>query len=175
MRIISGVCSSIFYETFVLFKEELAQLCNYFDEGGVRMKSFVDTMPKEARRIYEEVLVKPVIKEYSEKLRQIELEKERAEKQKERAEKHKERAEREKEREKAERERERERAERERERAEKELRMTCQEVVANRFPDISSSALMAVNRLSFSKCNQLLKELDRISDAHECEAFLKSL
>ena len=86
--------SSLFYETFILFRKEMPELCHYFDEGEVKMKSFVDTMPPEARRVYEDVLVKPVIKEYGEKLRQVELEKKMVE-----GEREKERLERERERE----------------------------------------------------------------------------
>jgi hypothetical protein len=146
----------IFYETMVLFKD-LPELAQFFDEGGLKMKSFADTMPEPTRKIYEEVLVAPVIKQYEEKLKQGELEKERIE------------AELEKEKAAAELEREREKAEKE------ELRATCQQVIFNKFPDISGGVLVAVNQLNSSQCNQLLRGLDKIRDAHECEAFLKNL
>jgi len=170
----------IFYETMVLFKD-LDDLVNFFDEGGLKMKSFADTMPKYTRKIYEEVLVAPVVKrlkeefkeeklrltqEYGEKLKQVKKEKER-----EKAEKEREKAE--KEREKA--EKEREKAEKEKAEVEKEIMATCQRLIVNKFPDISGSALVAVNQLSFSQCNQLLMELDKIRDVHECEAFIKNL
>ncbi|MEW6380300.1 MAG: hypothetical protein AB1611_11935, partial [bacterium] len=111
------------------------------------------------RKIYEEVLVAPVIKKYEEKLQQVEMERER-----ERIEK----AEAELEREKLE-------AEIEREKAEKEIRATCQQVIFNKFPDVSGGVLVAVNQLSFSQCNQLLRGLEKIKDAHDCEAFIKNL
>jgi hypothetical protein len=134
----------IFYETMVLFKD-LPELAHYFDEGGLKMKSFADTMPEPTRKIYEEVLVAPVVKrltqEYDEKLKQAEMEKEKIEL----------------------------------ERAEKEIRATCQQVIYNKFPDVSGGALVAVNQLSFSQCNQLLRGLEKIKDAHDCEAFLKNL
>jgi len=132
----------IFYETMVLFKD-LPELVQFFDERGLKMKSFVDTMPEPTRKIYEEVLVAPVVKRYEEKLKQEEMERE---------------------------------LEREREKAEKEeLRATCQQVIFNKFPDISGGALMAVNQLNFSQCNQLLRGLEKIGDVHECEAFIKNL
>ena len=139
----------IFYETMVLFKD-LPDLAHYFDEGGLKMKSFADTMPESTRKIYEEVLVAPVVKrltqEYGEKLKQVELEREKTE------------------------------AKLERKKAEKEeLRATCQQVIFNKFPDISGGALVAVNQFSFSQCNQLLRGLEKMRDAQECEAFLKSL
>ncbi|MEW6379853.1 MAG: hypothetical protein AB1611_09620 [bacterium] len=127
----------IFYETMVLFKD-LPELVHFFDEGGLKMKSFVDTMPEPARKIYEEVLVAPVVKrltqEFEGKLQQAELEK-----------------------------------------AEQEIRATCQQVIFNKFPDVSAAALVAVNRLSFSQCNQLLRKLEKIKDVHDCEAFVKNL
>jgi len=159
----------IFYETMVFFKD-LPELAHFFDEGGLKMKSFADTMPEPTRKIYEEVLVAPVVKrltqEYGEKLKLVELERER------------ERAEATLERERAEARLEIERAETklEMERAEKEeLRATCQQVIFNRFPDISAAALVAMNQLSFSQCNQLLRGLEKIRDAQECEAFLRDL
>ena len=144
--------TSVFYEALVFFKQQLPDLVDYFDEGGIKMKSFVDTMPKAVRDIYEEVLVRPVVKKYGEKLRQVELEK-KLEVERERA--------------------ERERAERER--AEKELRATCLQAVANKFPDISAKALLTINQLSFSQCNKLLIELGVIADVHNYELFLKKL
>ncbi len=151
--------SSIFYETFVLFRQELPDLADYFDQGGVKMKSFVDSMPKAAREIYEEVLVTPVIKEYGEKLKQVELERVI-----------------ERERERAERERaEWAEREREHERAEKELIATCQQVVLNKFPDIPAKLLLAINQMNFSKCNQLLRELGTVSDVQGFEAILEKL
>lgn len=164
--------TSLFYEALVFFKQQLPDLVDYFDEGGIKMKSFVDTMPKAVRDIYEEVLVRPVVKKYGEKLkqygdklRQVELEK-KLEVERERAER---------ERERAVLERERERAELERDRAEKELRATCLQAVANKFPDISAKALLTINQLSFSQCNKLLIELGVIADVHNYELFLKKL
>jgi hypothetical protein len=145
----------IFYETMVLFKD-LPELAQFFDEGGLKMKSFADTMPEPTRKIYEEVLVAPVVKrlsqEHGEKLKQVELEREKAEAKLEKTE-----------------------AELEKEKAEKDLRATCQQVIFNKFPDVSAGALVAVNQLSFSQCNQLLRGLEKFRDAHECEAFLKNL
>ena len=184
----------IFYETMKLFKG-FSKLIRFFDERGLKMKSFADTMPAPTRKIYEEVLVAPVVKrlthEYGEKLKQGELEKEKAEKEREkieaelereRAEKEKERIEAELEKERIEARLERERVEKERieaemarERAEKEIRATCQQVILNKFPDVSGSALVAVNQLSFSQCNQLLRGLERVRDVRDCETFLKSL
>jgi hypothetical protein len=173
----------IFYETMVLFKD-LPELAQFFDEGGLKMKSFVDTMPEPTRKIYEEVLVAPVVKRYEEKLKREELERERieAELEKEKAaaalEKEKAAAALEKEKAAAALEKERAAAEleREREKAEKEeLRATCQQVIFNKFPDISGGALVAVNQLNSSQCNQLLRGLDKIRDVHACEAFLKNL
>jgi hypothetical protein len=186
----------IFYETMVLFKD-LPELTQFFDEGGLKMKSFVDTMPEPTRKIYEEVLVAPVVKVYEEKLKQGKLEREKIEAKLEREkiegklerEKIEAKLEREKieaklEREKieaelekteAELEKERIEAKLEKEKVEENLRTTCQQVIFNKFPDISASALVAVNQLSFSQCNQLLRGLDKIRDAHECEAFLKNL
>jgi len=108
-----------------------------------------------------------MLKEYEEKLRLVELEKERAEKEREKAEREREKAERE--REKA----EREKAEREKE--ERELKMTCQEAVINRFADISTKALISINKLNFSECNQLLKELNKMDKVGDCEALLEKL
>jgi hypothetical protein len=154
----------IFYETMVLFKD-LPELAHFFDEGGVKMKSFVDTMPEPTRKIYEEVLVAPVVKrltqEHGEKLKQIEMEREKTEAKLEKTE--------------AEMIKERMEAEIEREKAEKEIRATCQQVILNKFPDVSGAALVAVNQLSFSQCNQLLRGLEKIKDVHDCEAFLKNL
>jgi hypothetical protein len=154
----------VFYETLFFFRKDLPDLYNYFDEGGKKMKSFADTMPKDLRELYEEVLVTPVIKEYQEKLKHLELEKERAEREME-----KERAE--KEMERAEKEMEKERAGKE----EGELRGTCQVVISHRFPDISTGALVSINQLSFSGCSHLLRELEKISTVHDCEILLKNL
>lgn len=150
----------IFYETMVFFKD-LPELIHFFDERGLKMKSFADTMPEPTRKIYEEVLVAPVIKAYEEKLKQEEIEREKTEAKLEKTE--------------AKLERERIEAELEKEKAEKDLRMTCQQVISNKFPDISASALVAVNQLNFSQCNQLLRGLENIGDVHACEAFLKNL
>jgi hypothetical protein len=141
----------IFYETMVLFKD-LPELAQFFDEGGLKMKSFVDTMPEPTRKIYEEVLVAPVVKRYEEKLKREELERERAEAKLEKTE-----------------------AELEKEKAEKELRTSCQQVIFNKFPDISGGTLVTVTQLNSSQCNQLLRGLDKIRDVHACEAFLKNL
>jgi hypothetical protein len=159
----------IFYETMVLFKD-LPELTQFFDEGGLKMKSFVDTMPEPTRKIYEEVLVAPVVKVYEEKLKREELERERAEAKLEKTE-----AELEKGRIEAKLEKERIEAKLEKEKVEGNLRTTCQQVILNKFPNISGGALMAVNQLSFSQCNELLRGLDKIRDVHECEAFLKDL
>ncbi len=154
----------IFYETMVLFKD-LPELAHFFDEGGLKMKSFVDTMPEPTRKIYEEVLVVPVVRrltqEHGEKLKQVEMEREKTEAKLE----------------KTEAELEKTEAELiiEREKAEKEIRATCQQVIFNKFPDVSGGVLVAVNQLSFSQCNQLLRGLEKIRDVQECEAFLKNL
>lgn len=147
----------IFYETLGFFRKDLPDLYNYFDEGGIKMKSFIDTIPEGTREIYEAVLVTPVIKEYQERLKHLEMEKEM-----ERAEKEMERAEKEKEKQRAEKE-------------EDELRKTCECVVSHKFPDISAIALVSINQLSFSDCSFLLRELEKISNVHDCESFLKNL
>ncbi|MEW6381622.1 MAG: hypothetical protein AB1611_18750 [bacterium] len=174
--------ANIFYETLGFFIKDLPDLYNYFDEGGIKMKSFIDTIPKGTREIYKEVLVTPVVKEYQEKLKQLKMEKKRAEKEKKRAEKERERTEKEMERERAEKERERtekemerERAEKEREKEKSELQKTCQLVVSHRFPDIPAASLMSISQLSFSDCSHLLRELEGISNAHDCEILIENL
>jgi hypothetical protein len=157
----------IFYETMVLFRD-LPELAQFFDEGGLKMKSFVDTMPEPTRKIYEEVLVAPVIKRYEEKLKQAQMEKTEAKLERERIEAELEKTE-------AELEKERIEAKLEKEKVEENLRTTCQQVILNKFPDVSGGALMAVNQLSFSQCNQLLRGLEKVGDVHACEAFIKNL
>jgi chromosome segregation ATPase len=165
----------------VLFRD-LPELAQFFDEGGLKMKSFVDTMPEPTRKIYEEVLVAPVVKVYEEKLKQAQMEKteaklerERIEAELEKTEAELEKTEAELEKTEAELEKERIEAKLEKEKVEGNLRTTCQQVILNKFPNISAGALMAVNQLSFSQHNQLLRGLDKIRDVHECEAFLKNL
>jgi hypothetical protein len=152
--------------------QDLPDVAHFFNKGGVKMKSFADTMPEPTRKIYEEVLVAPVVKrltqEYGEKLKQLEMERET-------------------EREKTEanlirietkliKQRiEKEKAGAEMDRAEKEIRATCQQLIFNKFPDVSGGVLVAVNQLSFSQCNQLLRGLEKVKDVHDCGAFLKNL
>ena len=167
--------SAIFYESIKFFDKELPKLASYLDDGGARMKSFVDSMPEATREIYKEVLVKPVVKMYEIKLKEIELEVQEKIAEKERSEK-----ERAIERERAEKERAIEKERAEKERAEKEkiesaLKMTCQEAVAEKFPDISPMALLLINKLEFMKCNQLIRQLNSLANANECEKFLQQL